>query len=273
MKKLPDFTSERVLWRKGFRFIAGTDEVGRGAWAGPIVAGAVIFAPAPQIQNSKFKVQNLDVRIDDSKRLNVAQRELAAEWIRENALAWGIGEIGPQLINRLGMARASKMVFRRAIAECNNKLQITGLSGVSSQLAGNQVAGSETEKLQTESWNLTNWKIDFLLLDAFYIPYVNGVRRKNQLAIIKGDQKSFSIAAASIIAKVYRDKLMRSLSKQAKYKKYGWGKGKGYGTRAHQKAIKKYGITRMHRKQFVETWRANRGTTQNNTRNNARGLA
>lgn len=91
--------------------------------------------------------------------------------------------------------------------------------------------------------------IDFLLIDAFYLPYTKGLRRKNQLAIIKGDQKSFSIAAASIIAKVYRDNLMVKLSR--KYEKYGWRKNKGYGTKKHIQAIKKWGITRLHRKQFL----------------------
>lgn len=237
---LPNFVNEQALWRKGFRFVAGVDEVGRGAWAGPVVAAATVWQ---RDQNLKFKIENAKLRIDDSKRLNSQQREVSAAWIKENALAWGIGEVGPQIINRVGMARASKMVFRAAIAAANSKLKAQ------------------------------NSKVDFLLIDAFYIPYVNGVRRKNQLAIIKGDQKSFSIAAASIIAKVYRDKLMRSLSKQSKFKKYGWGKNKAYGTREHQKAILKHGITRLHRRKFVETWRVNRGTTQNNTRNNARSLA
>ena len=92
-------------------------------------------------------------------------------------------------------------------------------------------------------------RIDFLLIDAFFIPYVRGLRRKNQQAIINGDEKSFSIAAASIIAKVERDKEMLRFSR--KYPKYGWGRNKGYGTRQHQEALKEFGITRHHRKAFV----------------------
>jgi ribonuclease HII len=128
-------------------------------------------------------------------------------------------------INNLGIKKASEIAFRRAIANCKQSLPQGG-------------------KL----------KIDYLLIDAFYIPYVKGLRRKNQKAIIKGDTKSISIAAASIIAKVYRDKLMQKLGKHPKYKKYGWGRNKGYGTLEHRSAIKKYGITRQHRKQFVATW-------------------
>lgn len=150
------------------------------------------------------------------------ERVRAAKWIRENGLAWGIGEVGPGVINRVGMGRASKMVFRRAILDCNRKLEVGG------------------------------GKLDFLLIDAFFIPYVNGLRRRHQKPIIKGDQKSLSIAAASIIAKVYRDSLMRKLGRR--HRVYGWAKNKGYGTREHQKAILVYGLTRFHRKKFVETW-------------------
>ncbi|MDP3955217.1 MAG: hypothetical protein Q8Q15_02550, partial [bacterium] len=96
----------------------------------------------------------------------------------------------------------------------------------------------------------------FVLVDGFHVKYLRGIGLKNQKGVIHGDQKSISIAAASILAKVYRDKLMQSLSKQSKYKKYGWGKSKGYGTKEHQKAILKYGLTRYHRKEFVRTFLA-----------------
>lgn len=140
------------------------------------------------------------------------------------------------LINRIGMAKATRKAFRRAISDARKRL-----AGV----------------------------IDFLLADAFFIPFVPGLptkRRKDekgrfrknpkgrQKAIIDGDQKSVSIAAASIIAKVYRDKLMLGLNKKSRYKKYGWGRNKGYGTKEHQLAIKKYGITRLHRKEFVKNF-------------------
>ncbi|MBU3957189.1 hypothetical protein KKI19_02890 [Patescibacteria group bacterium] len=109
---------------------------------------------------------------------------------------------------------------------------------------------------------------DFVLVDYFYIPYLRGLGLKNprkippvagsrgrQKPIKNGDQKSFSIAAASILAKVHRDKIMRSLGRKPRYKVYGWGRNKGYGTKFHQRAIKKYGLTRCHRRQFIETWK------------------
>lgn len=218
VKPFPDFSFEASLWEKGFKFIAGIDEVGRGAFAGPVVAGAVAFAP---ILNFKFKIFN-EIGINDSKQMKAKDRELAAVWIKENALGWGIGEVSVAVINRVGIGRAAKMAMRRAIREVNLKL-------------------------------------DFLLIDAFYIPNVPGLQKSRQLPIVKGDQKSLSIAAASIIAKVYRDYLLTQLSR--KYTNYCWERNKGYGTPGHQKAIQVYGLTRFHRKQFVKTWKENSVTS------------
>lgn len=204
----PNLSFERKLWKKGFKLVAGMDEVGRGSFAGPVVAGCVVFPES-------LSITTKGVRIDDSKKLTSRLREKAEGWIKKNALVWGIGEASVSLINRIGMGKATRVAFRRAIKAVNQKL-------------------------------------DFLLIDAFYIPHVRGLRRKNQRAIIDGDEKSVTIAAASIIAKVYRDVLMSKLS--LKYPRYGWGRNKGYGTRKHLGAIKKYGLTRYHRRQFVMTF-------------------
>ncbi len=224
----PNFSFEKKFWKKGLKNIAGVDEVGRGCFSGPVVTGCVIFKEGTQIPK--------DIIIDDSKNVRPRKREKASFWIKENTLAWGIGEAPASLINRIGMGKATKVAFRRAIRDARKKLSSP---------------------------------IDFLLIDAFFIPYIPGLparRRKDkkgryikkingrQLAIVNGDAKSISIAAASIIAKVERDKFMLSLSKRPKFKKYGWGRNKGYGTREHQAAIKKYGQTRYHRKSFIETW-------------------
>lgn len=205
--KLPDFSFERKLWKKGFRIVAGVDEVGRGAFAGPVVAAAVAFAP-----NSKQQTLNSKIKINDSKQLNSKRRERAYFWIRKNALCYGIGKASVAQINKFGIKKATEIAFRKAIRNCGKR-------------------------------------IDFLLIDAFFVPYVRGLRRKNQLAIINGDEKSISIAAASIIAKVYRDKLMISLGGR-----YKWDKNKGYGTKEHQVALKKYGATKLHRKLFIRNF-------------------
>lgn len=216
-KGLPDFRYEKRLWMRGYKIIAGMDEVGRGCFAGPVVAAAVAFAPGNNLNLAIFDKFSKKIIINDSKQLTPGQRERADEWIKENSLAVGIGQASVGQINRLGIKKASEIAFRRAILDC--KLSI-----------------------------------NFLLIDAFYIPYVRGLRRKNQEAIVKGDTKAVSIAAASIVAKVYRDKLMTKLGTRQKYMKYGWARNKGYGTLGHRIAIQKYGTTRLHRHAFVDTW-------------------
>jgi len=217
--KLPNFYFEKLLSRKGCKLIAGVDEVGRGCFAGPVVAGCAIF------NKQIYKSANLQIKIDDSKKLTEKQRELADKWIRENALVYGIGEASVGQINRLGIIKATEIAFRKAI-------------------------------------KATGKEIDYLLIDAFYIPFVRGLRRRNQKAIVKGDTKSISIAAASIIAKVHRDKLMSKLGSAVRFRKYGWEKNKGYGTKMHQTAIKKYGSTRHHRSLYIESWIKNSSSSQ-----------
>lgn len=210
---LPNFDFESKLLKKGFNIIAGVDEVGRGCFAGPIVAGCVAIGK----DEMQGVMQNIPVVINDSKKMSPGQREKADKWIRENVHASGIGTASVSQINKLGIKKASEIAFRRAIKDCGER-------------------------------------IDYLLIDAFYIPNVRGLRRKNQKAIVKGDTKSIAIAAASIIAKVYRDRLMSNLGTKRKYKKYGWAINKGYGTQMHRDMILKYGTTSYHRKQFVKTW-------------------
>lgn len=210
----PNYTFEKKFWKRGYHLVAGLDEVGRGSFAGPVVAGCVVFAKETKIPK--------DIVIDDSKKLKPRSREKAAEWIKENGLCFGTGEVSVSVINRVGVSKATQMAFRRAIGNASRRL---------------------------------NRRVEFLLIDAFYVPYVKGLpTRAKQLAIINGDEKSLSIAAASIIAKVYRDKIMRSAARRPRYKRYSWGKNKGYGTKEHQGAIKKYGITRYHRKIFVQNF-------------------
>lgn len=150
-------------------------------------------------------------QIADSKLLKPMQRKRAVELIKSKALAWAVVEVGVPTINKKGIGKATQMAFRKAVKELDKRP-------------------------------------DFVLIDAFYIKRLIGLRRKNQKPIVKGDQKSISIAAASIIAKVHRDKLMKSYHK--KYPYYLFGKNKGYGTKLHQEAIKKHGLTRLHRKSF-----------------------
>lgn len=221
-----DFYFENKHWKNGLENVAGVDEVGRGSFAGPVVASAVVFSPQYEIG---IRNDELGIRIDDSKKLTRLQREKADIWIRQNAITWGIGEASAKIINRLGMTGATNIAFRKAVKVAN----IT----------------------------LVN-KISYLLIDAYFIPYIRGIPRSHQHAIINGDEKSYSIAAASIVAKVYRDALMEKIGSRRSYKKYKWALNKGYGTNHHREAILKYGTTGYHREQFVNTFLSNSFSSQ-----------
>src|SRR3990172_8364062 len=198
MKKLPDFSFEKRLWKKDYKFVAGCDEVGRGCFAGPVVTSCVVFQKNTFDTFDTFGTSDAFPKIDDSKKLSAVQRERAAKWIKKNSLAWGIGVGKVSEINRLGMSKATYSAFRRSITIANKK---------------------------------TGSRVDYLLIDAFYIPYVRGLR---------------------IPLKTLR--LLSWQSKKSKFKKYGWDKNKGYGTKKHQEAILRHGITKFHRKKFIESF-------------------
>lgn len=197
MKKPASLLHEQDLWNRGVSLVAGVDEVGRGAWAGPVVAGAVVFP----------KNISLGFDVFDSKMLSAKEREVLAAKISEIAKV-GIGVIGVSTINRIGIGRAAQKAFRHAI----KALEVVP---------------------------------EFLLIDAFYI---RSLPKRNQLPIKGGDRVSSSIAAASVVAKVFRDRLMQELDEH--YPKYGFSQNKGYGTLFHQKALKDFSLCSVHRKSF-----------------------
>ncbi len=211
----PDFSFEKQLWKRGFKYVVGIDEVGRGAFAGPLVVGAVIFPK---------RIVEID-GLNDSKLLKPRNREQLAKKIEEKSLAWDVTEVGVGVINRIGIGRATAKAMRKTVADLARQ----------------------------------GYPPDFVLVDYFYIPYLRGLGLKNQKAVKQGDQKSFSIAAASILAKVHRDKIMRSLARRPRYKPYGWGRNKGYGAKLHLEAILERGLTRCHRKEYIKTWKEKRG--------------
>lgn len=205
ISSMPSFLEEKKLWENGYKYIIGVDEVGRGAFAGPVVVGAVIFSKNVKISDG----------INDSKLLSPQNREKLDKEIRKCAQFYSIAQVGLSVINKVGIGKATSIAFRKVLRNALSKLK--------------------------------NGRI-YVLCDGFHTKYARGIGLKNQKAIIKGDRKSISIAAASIIAKVYRDDLMRSLHE--KYPRYHFDKNKGYGTKDHQAAIKKHGLSKIHRKSF-----------------------
>ncbi len=145
----------------------------------------------------------------------------ACQWIKENCFAYGIGSVNVSQIDKIGIAKASIMAMRRAIKQV--KIKITRKFNGQPKL--------------------------FVLSDYFYIRYLKNIGIHHQKPIVRGDEVSFSMASASIVAKVERDKLMVKLAGQ--YPLYQWSNNKGYGTVEHRAAIKKYGATKHHRSLFI----------------------
>ena len=189
---------ERDCIQKGYTYICGIDEAGRGPLAGPVVAGAVILPQDCEIFG-----------LNDSKKLSEKRREELYEEIKEKALAWGAGVIGPGRIDEINILQADYEAMCEAIGQLKVMPQI-------------------------------------LLNDAVTIPQV----RIPQISIIHGDARSVSIAAASIIAKVTRDRMM--VEYDSLFPEYGFAEHKGYGTAAHYAALKKYGPCMIHRKSFLK---------------------
>ncbi len=187
----------RKLHIKGYKYIAGIDEAGRGPLAGPVVASAVIFGQDTLIPG-----------IDDSKKLSADKRDYYYDIINEKAIASGVGIVNNKIIDRINILQATFKAMRLAI-------------------------------------NNLNIESDYILVDGNrIIPDI----KNSQEAIVDGDSKVTSIAAASILAKVSRDRIIDKYDKI--YPEYGFIRNKGYGTEEHILALKKYGPSPIHRFSF-----------------------
>ncbi len=200
---------EEELYIQGIKSIAGIDEAGRGPLAGPVVVACVVMPRDSMIEG-----------VNDSKKVSEKKREILYEQITQEALAFGVGIISQQEIDRINILNATKEGLTTAIKDMEKDL-----------------------KEKQKSFD----KPEIILVDALtkidtdHIPY---------RSIIKGDTKSYSIAAASIIAKVTRDRIMRQWAEV--YPMYGFEKHKGYGTALHIAAIKEYGLCPLHRRTFIK---------------------
>lgn len=222
--KLPTKSLERKLFRSGYRVIYAVDEVGMGCLAGPVVVCAVAFDK--KFFNKKHKKLRW---LRDSKLLQAKQREeYAKELLKVSGFKFQVCYAYPKTIDKLNIYNASRLAMKKAV----KKLECRGLS---------VERGINSKKPHS----------------TFYVPrsivLVDG-RGKipglaiEQLPIIKGDRKIFAIACASIIAKVFRDKMMARYAK--KYPGYGFEKHKGYGTKYHQAQLAYLGPCEIHRKSF-----------------------
>jgi ribonuclease HII len=195
----PTFQEERILIAAGYHFIAGLDEVGRGCFAGPVVASAVIL-PYP-CRKSWIK------EVRDSKFLLPVKREYLCEKIKEAAVSYATGIVGPEVIDAQGISVAVRLAMVQAL-------------------------------------NQLSTPADSLLIDHFKLPESD----LPQWGVVNGDTLCCSIACASIVAKVTRDRLMVALDKQ--YPGYSFSHHKGYGTTEHRACIEKMGLSPLHRRSF-----------------------
>jgi ribonuclease HII len=196
-----DLSLEFELWQSGYRAIAGVDEAGRGAWAGPVVAAAAVL-PADLRSLSSLLGQ-----VDDSKRLTPRARDWMFDLIQAKALAVGVGFGGVEEIEAAGILKATTAAMSRALAAL---------------------------ALQP----------DFVLLDYLTLRDLACPQR----GLVHGDALSLSIAAASIVAKVSRDRWMAA--NEVLYPGYGFGQHKGYGTTQHHAALERLGPCPLHRRTF-----------------------
>jgi ribonuclease HII len=235
----PTLAFEQPLWDSGYTQIAGIDEAGRGAWAGPVCAAALILPPDPTILDRLNQVR-------DSKLMTPHTREAWAPRIRFAALAWGVGFASAQEIDSLGILPATKLAATRAIASLSSSPHPPSLVPLSPALNPPSLVPLSPALTRLSPVPLSpNYLIpDYLITDYLIFPNLD----LPQTALIKGDQLSLSVAGASVLAKTARDALMRSADEQ--YPGYGFAQHKGYGTRLHQQSIHQLGLCEIHRKSF-----------------------
>lgn len=189
---------ENLLKEKGYKFIAGVDEAGRGPLAGPVFAAAVILPDGLE-----------ELGINDSKKISEKKRDALFEIIKEKALAWSVASASEKEIDELNILNATFLAMKRAIDGLCIKPDMALIDG-------NRKAGTGIE----------------------------------EMTLVKGDSKSISIAAASILAKVSRDRYLLKLDE--KYPEYQFRKHKGYPTQLHYEMIKEHGISPVHRLSFLK---------------------
>lgn len=206
----PDCRQEKKFWQYQKKLIIAVDEAGRGALAGPVVAGAFF------VKHVNEKIPKPPVQVRDSKQLSPKQREVIFSWLKKQKnFGWAVGAANNKTIDRINIRQANFKAMQKAISKLNAK----GLR-------------------QKE-----------------FVVFVDGNDKipnlsQKQFAFIKGDAKIFSLAMASIVAKVTRDRLMTRLAK--KHPRYKFEIHKGYGTKLHFRKIKKHGLSPVHRKSFLK---------------------
>ncbi|MEK7168340.1 MAG: ribonuclease HII [Patescibacteria group bacterium] len=210
---------------KRIKYIIGIDEVGRGPLAGPVVVAALAVPTKLRIKNAELRKNFKSAKLRDSKKLSLKQREIWFEYVKKHPkIFYAIASVSPKVIDKINISNAANLAATRAFQKLVNSYAIASV--------------------------LTRRRAKIFLDGGLYFPkFLNSKSYiLNSRTIIRGDEKIPAIALASIVAKVTRDRMMRKLHK--KYPQYGFDKHKGYGTKKHFKAIRKHGLSPIHRKSF-----------------------
>lgn len=227
---IPDFETEKKFVKSGYKFIIGIDEVGRGPLAGPVVACAASFKD-PRFGIGDLRFSNL---IRDSKSLSQKQREKVFDFLKENFYV-GVGMCDHKTIDRINILEASFLAMKKAI---NSLMRV---------ISNNQFP------ITKQIPNPKSQNIKYKTQDTEYILLIDGNKEipnlsAEQRAVVNGDKKVKTISAASIVAKITRDRIMLEMDK--KYPEFGFGRHKGYGTKFHIEALKINGPCEIHRRSF-----------------------
>lgn len=215
----PNFKTEISAYADGYDLVAGCDEVGVGPIAGPVVASVCIL-DKQSVQGRRVKTKWF-FRVRDSKTVNEKERAVLLPEILKHCIAFGIGEVPAEEIDRINIHNASMLAMKKAFENLVSKFE-----------AGN--------------------KNIFLMIDGrFTIKDLNcGDVLVSQKSIVDADAKILSVAAASIIAKQHRDSILKEMDQ--KFPGYGFSKHKGYNTKEHRENVRKLGITEIHRRSFLK---------------------
>ncbi|RBP99229.1 ribonuclease HII [Bifidobacterium xylocopae] len=229
-RKPPSLDVEAALARQGAEWVVGLDEVGRGALAGPVMVGAVA------LRSDHLAELVVPEGLADSKLLTPAAREGMVQSLEGWAASWAVGSASNQEIDQWGIMHALGLAALRALEHVEGQLEAAGRP-----LADGGVDAPRIAAILDGPYDYIGKAMG--TLDAPSLPLYPGVTTK-----VKADASCASVACASVIAKVTRDRLMVELAQgHPEYAPYGWERNKGYGSRAHQEAIARLGPTAYHR--------------------------
>jgi ribonuclease HII len=240
---VPTLDEERRLWSCGHRWVAGLDEVGRGAWAGPLTVGIAVLTP-------QADDRPMPSFLRDSKLLAEARREALFDEVVAWCDAWSVGHASPVECDRYGMTAALRLAAIRALGSLRRRMDAMLIDGPRDLLLGRKAAQDDGPD-PCDSPRRPAWRT----VEADFEATVAAVRRRRPpsvvVPVVDGDATCAAVSAASVLAKVVRDRLMRNDAEH--YPPFDFDRNKGYPSPTHRAALQGYGLTSIHRRSWAFT--------------------